>query len=847
MFLRSRRKGKLMESERERPANPSMPMRAVGFVFVTAVCGASVLLNAFWHWHSSDPLRFLCYLVIAMLAAGMRVKLPGMDSTMSVHFLFVLLGILELSLAETLAIGCAAALVQSVWKMKRKPEAIKVVFNVVSMSANAIFVTCYIYQFSSGFLKNSAPLLLVVAAFTYFVANTVPVAVVIALSEGRPLRSIWSETYFWSLPYYLVGAAIVYVISIANRFMGWESALLVTPVMYGIYRSYEMYLGRLEEEKRRVEIEAKQVETEKLHVEQVCALHLRTIEGLALAIDAKDHTTHQHLNRVRTYAVEIAKDLELDDEEIDALRAAALLHDIGKLAVPDHIINKPGRLTPAEFEKMKIHPIVGAEILERVAFPYPVAPIVRAHHEKWDGSGYPDGLEREEIPIGARILAAVDCLDALSSDRQYRKAVPLDAAMEQVVASAGSSFDPQVVKILARRYRELESVAIHGLEEAGIDSLSFRYAVERGERPATGFEYDASHSGSQSDFLSSIASARQEAHTLFELSQDLGNSLSLDETLSLVAMRLRRLVPYDSIVAYVRKGDLLIPEFVSGDNFRLFSSLTIPVGTGLCGWVAQNARAIINGNPVVEPGFVHDPNNAGEPRSALAVPLEGVSGQVGVLALYQAKADAFTSDHMRVLQVITSKVALFIDNALKYREAESSATIDYLTGMANARALSMYLEQELARCKRDGSNVAVMVCDLNGFKEINDRYGHLAGDKVLKMFANLMREACRESDYTARMGGDEFVIIAPNMPPGSVAERAMMLSAMAQKAGRAVCGKDFLSLSLGAAFYPQDGQESEQLLAEADRQMYAAKKVYYAGGELIRPELVRLPQWATVN
>ena len=836
-----------MENGGASKMNPSIPIRAKIFVTVTALCGASVLMMAFWHWHSNDLLRFFCYLAIAMLAAGMRVKLPGMDSTMSVHFLFVLLGILELSLPETLAIGCAAALVQSLWKTKQRPEAIKVVFNVVSMSANAICITYYVYQLSLSFLKNGAPLLLVVAAFTYFVANTAPVAVVIALSEDRPLRSVWSETYFWSLPYYLVGAAIVCLISIANHFIGWEDALLIVPVMYGIYRSYLMYLGRLEEEKRRAEVEARQVEAEKRHVEQVCALHLRTIEGLALAIDAKDHTTHQHLNRVRTYAVEIAKDLDLSEGEIDALRAAALLHDIGKLAVPDHIINKPGRLTPAEFEKMKIHPIVGAEILEKVAFPYPVAPIVRAHHEKWDGSGYPDGLKGMEIPIGARILATVDCLDALSSDRQYRKALPLDEAMQHVASQAGSAFDPKVVAILERRYRELETVAIHGLEEASIDALSFSYAVERGERPAAGFEHDASLPGNQNDFLTSIASARQEAHTLFELSQDLGNSLSLDETLSLVAMRLRKLVPYDSIVAYVRKGDLLVPEFVSGDNFRLFSSMTIPVGTGLCGWVAQNARSIVNGNPTVEAGFVHDPNNPTEPRSALAVPLEGVSGLVGVLALYQAKADAFTSDHLRVLQVITSKVALFIDNALKYREAESSATIDYLTGMANARALSMYLEQELARCKREETSVAVMVCDLNGFKEINDSYGHLAGDKVLKIFANLMREACRESDYTARMGGDEFVIIAPNMPPASVAERAMLLSAIAQKAGRAVCGKDFLSLSLGAAFYPQDGQESEQLLAEADRKMYTAKEIHYSGGELIRPELVRLSSWATVN
>lgn len=818
---------------------PALPIRARMFIAGTASCGVAVLVWAFLNWHSNDLLRFGCYLTIAVLASTLKVKLPGMESTMSVHFLFVLLGILDLSLAETLAIGCAAALVQSVWKTRHRPEMAKVIFNVLSMSPTAILLTYYAYHISDQHIRNSQPLLLLVAAITYFLTNTIPVAIVIALSEQNSLRRIWSETYFWSLPYYLIGAAVVGLISFANRFIGWENALLIVPIMYGIYRSYLLYLGRLEDEKKRVEIEAQQVEAEKRHVEEVCALHLRTIEGLALAIDAKDHTTHKHLHRVRTYAMEIAKDMGLSEEQIDALRAAALLHDIGKLAVPDHIINKPGRLTPEEFEKMKIHPIVGAEILERVAFPYPVAPIVRSHHEKFDGRGYPDGLKGEEIPIGARILAAVDCLDALASDRQYRKALPLDQAMQKVVEEAGSSFDPRVVEILQRRYQELEILAVHGLEEARVDSLSFGMAVERGESPAAGFERDSAgrHTNS-TDFLSSIASARHEAHTLFELSQDLGNSLSLDETLSLVAMRLRKLVPYDSIVAFVRKGDLLVPEFVSGDNFRLFSSLAIPVGTGLCGWVAQNVRPIVNGNPAVEVGFAQDGKNSAEPRSALAVPLEGVTGLVGVLALYQAEPDAFTSDHLRILQVITARVALFIENALKYREAESSATIDYLTGMANARALSMYLEQELARCKREKAAVTLMVCDLNGFKEVNDRYGHLAGDKVLKLFAALMHDACRDTDYTARMGGDEFVIVAPNMHPGLVNDRAQMLSALAQKAGREVCGKDFLSLSLGAAFFPEDGTDTEQLLAEADRRMYAAKQRHYYEVAFRRPQLV---------
>jgi diguanylate cyclase (GGDEF)-like protein/putative nucleotidyltransferase with HDIG domain len=818
------------------------------FVAVTSAVGAVMLVTAMLHWHVNDPLKFSCYLLIGVLAATMKVRLPGVDGTMSVHFLFVLLGIMELSLPETLVIGCAAAGVQSLWGLKRRSDLVKVIFNVFGMTANAVCLTYLAYTYAAPFLRSGRPLLLVVAGGAYFLSNTVPVSVVIVLAEGRSLRQIWKDTYFWSFPYYLVGAALVGAIDFANQRVGWQSSLLVLPVMYWIYRSYYLYLGRLEEEKKRVEIEKLQVETEKRHVEQVSALHLRTIEALALAIDAKDHTTHTHLHRVRTYALAIAEELGLTEEESDALRAAALLHDIGKLAVPDHIISKPGRLTPEEFEKMKIHPVVGSEILEKVAFPYPVAPVVRAHHEKWDGSGYPDGLKEEAIPIGARILAAVDCLDALASDRQYRRALPLDEAMKQVVKEAGTSFDPKVVEVLERRYVELERRALSSLAAAENPDRSVRYKLGRGERPAAGFEINSTPQiGSEADFLSSIASARQEAHTLFELSQDLGTSLRLDETLSLVSVRLRKLIRYDSIVVFVKQGDFLMPEFVSGENFRLLSSLKIRVGEGLCGWVAENSKPIINGNPAVEPGYSAGQRKITELRAALAVPLVGIGGLVGVLALYQTEADSFTSDHLRVLQVVTSKVALSIENALKYRQAEDSATSDYLTGLPNARALFVHLDQELARCKRENSTVAVIVCDMNGFKQINDRYGHMEGDKTLKLFASYMREGCRQYDYVARMGGDEFVMVAPNMTQSTVREKAFFLDSLARQAGQQVCGKDLLSLSVGAAFYPQDGEDAEQLLAEADRKMYGEKQLHYEPTQMESPTLAPVSRPLSVN
>ena len=801
--------------------NDAMSTRTKLFVGITVSMGLLVLCSALWHWQSADLARFSCYLAVAVLASGLKVQLPGIDGTMSVNFLFILLGVMELSLPETLVIGCTATLVQSVWQARSRPDPVKVLFNVFGMMANASAFCYTSYHWLDDRVGSNKPILLMVAALVFFLANTLPISIVISLTEGKSSRKVWSECYFWSFPYYLVGAAAVGLVGIVNRQAGWETSLLVLPVIYWVYRSYRLYLGRLEAEKERVEIE-------KRHVEEIASLNMRTIEALALAIEAKDHTTHTHLQRVRTYAVEIGKEMGLSPGEIEALRAAALLHDIGKLGVPEHIINKPGKLTPEEFEKMKVHPLVGAEILDRVAFPYPVAPIVRSHHERWDGSGYPAGLVAEEIPIGARILAAVDCLDALASHRQYRPAIPLDQAMRTVKEKSGTWFDPKVVALLENRYVDLERIA--QTHDAGFIPCGFSkdLRVERGLAPAAGFEKSADTPPAESDFLSSIASARQEAQAMFELSQDLGNSLSLSETLSVLSMRLRKLIHYDSIAVYVNRNGWLLPELVSGENFRVLSSLKIRVGEGLCGWVAENGKPIINGNPQVEAGYSADPEKYATLQSALAVPLEGLNGVVGVLAMYHSSQDAFTPDHLRILLAVASKVALSVENALKYQQAESSATTDFLTGLPNARSLFVHLAQEVARCRRMKTSLAVMVCDIDGLKKINDSFGHLEGDKLLREFSMRLKEACRGYDYVARMGGDEFVVTAPGLTPEAALEKASRLNQAAIEAGRHTCGRDVISLSVGTAFCPEDGFDVEALLAEADRRMYSVKQIHHA-------------------
>ena len=467
------------------------------------------------------------------------------------------------------------------------------------------------------------------------------------------------------------------------------------------------------------------------------------------------------------------------------MRAAALLHDIGKLAVPEHIISKPGKLTPEEFEKMKIHPVVGAEILERVEFPYPVVPIVRSHHEKWDGTGYPDGLEgrrdsdRRAHSVGSGLPGCVGVGPAIPPRPAARRSDGGSGETRRARRSTrpwcrcwgGSTWNWSGRPPTSRwRWRSSRRTS------------RFRAAARR--RRALRCPHSSILPAIRDcDFLNSIASARQEVHLLFELTQDLGSSLSIDETLSVVAARLKRLVPYDAIAAYVSREGRLVPEYVNGENFRLLSSLQIPIGEGVSGWVAQTGRTVVNGNPAVESPELADAGASGALRSALAVPLVGLTGTIGVLTLYRTDKDAFSADHLRVLLAVTSKVSLALENALKFRQVETTATTDYLTELPNARSLFLRLDSELARSKRANEPLTVLVCDLDGFKMVNDCHGHLVGNKVLRAVGNALRESCREYDYVARMGGDEFVLILPASDRDSMQQRIEELREIGGAAG----------------------------------------------------------------
>jgi len=796
----------------------SLGIPALTFILTQLIGGLPLLPYAFLRWHSDDYFRYACFLTIALCASVLKVHLPGIKATMSANFLFILVGILDLSYSETLLMGCLGGLVQTLWHANPRPRPIQWLFNLANLALSISAAELVFHSQVAAGVGFRWPLLMAAAATTYFAFNTISVSGIIAMTEKRNPVQVWKECYLWAFPYYLLGALIACGVSAINRLVGWQYALLAFPIVYWIYRSYQTYLSRLEEQKK--------------HAEEIAALHLRTIEALSLAIEAKDHTTHDHLRRVQVYAVEIAKDLDLDDSQLNAIRAASMLHDIGKLAVPENILSKPGRLTPEEFEKMKIHPIVGSDILDRVEFPYPVVPIVRSHHEKWDGSGYPDGLKQEAIPIGARILSAVDCFDALASERPYRRAMSPEQAMGNLSAEKGRSFDPRVVEVMERRYLELEAMV--KTMETERRRLDFAPKIARDVAPSSGYAEAANEAEVRTtSFLSSIISARQEAQLLFELAQTLGNSLSLKETLSVVASRLKQMIPYDAIVFYVCQEGLLIPEYAHGADFDLFSTLRIPLGQGLSGWVALNEKPISNGNPAAETLHTGVSSRMTTLQAALSVPLRGRDSVAGVLTLYGREKNGFSKEHLRMLLAASSKLGLSVENALQYEKAQSTASTDFLTGLPNARSICTHLEKELARLRRSKKPLAVLLCDLNGFKKVNDTFGHLTGNKLLHEIALKFKSSCREYDQVGRLGGDEFVFVLPDLTKDNVAEMHKRLSQAVEEASRSACPEMIVSVSVGSSFYPTDGATGEELLSEADRSMYDMKEKHYSKAEAI--------------
>src|SRR3984957_20410341 len=531
-------------------------------VLVAVVLGMVSPTHLFGRWQI-----FIWYLALSLIGACFKVAMPGGEIALSFNVPYILLSIMWLPLPAVLVVAAASALMICTFRVSPRNTLAQILFHLAN-AVNSSFVAWYIYYAAKNASGQSLPSL-VAAAMAYFVVNTISAAAVLATLRGKPLFGMWRHS-FWAWPYYPVSAALALFTYYVEVHRGQFTAQLVLPVAYVLYRICKSYYsGRLVEHHK--------------HAEDMAALHLRTIEALALAIEAKYQNTHDHLCRVRVYAAGIAAAMKLNNDETEALMAAALLHDIGKLAVPEYIINKPGKLTPEEFDRMKIHPVVGAQILERVRFPYPVVPIVRSHHEAWDGSGYPDGLKGEEIPIGARILSAVDCFDALASDRPYRRGMPVDEAMAFVKSRAGIQFDASVVALLAEHYPRLEDLARKQIEE--VQPLKTDLFIERGAAPGAGFATEQHHAspGQKSDTkrFDSGLPATEEVRTIFRLGQLLADVFSGRAAGPAMAELLQSLIPLDCFAVYLKDGESVSARHLDGRFARAFTTQPIPIGEGV--------------------------------------------------------------------------------------------------------------------------------------------------------------------------------------------------------------------------------------------------------------------------
>jgi len=590
---------------------------------------------------------------------------------------------------------------------------------------------------------------------------------------------------------------------------GVAYAMLSVPVLAVTYWTYKLYYERLTSKTR--------------EAEDLSRLHLATVEALATAIDAKDQTSHCHVRRVEIYAAGLGDLLGLSDKELRALRAGALLHDVGKLAVPDHILNKPDNLSSDEFEKTKIHTTIGAEILSRVSFPYPVVPIVKHHHERWDGCGYPDGLKGEDIPITARIMAIVDCFDSVREDRPFRSGMTRDEAVALLSKGAGTHFDPKIVELFVQNLAKFETeIANRGLDQQNHLSAT----------PIAPADDEIMRARENTAAYDQIRNAHKEVYALYEIVRKFSSSLEIEKTLTVLMDRVGQLVPYDTCAVFLYddvKGyaSTALAVGLDADNLR---DRCIAPGEGVTGFALANRRPVNRLQPSLDLDRVGVKTNATY-RAMAALPLFKGDVLLGALSLYSTTVREYTDKQIRLLETVTRLASDALGNAMHHAQTESNALTDPLTALPNARALHLRFEEEVSRARRNNKPFQVVMLDLDDFKQVNDTFGHKIGDRMLREVANLIQNQLREYDFLARYAGDEFVALLPDLNMQQVDElrariettvRGFSLSVRAQTRAR-------VGISIGAAVFGVDGETLDQLLISADQAMYRAKSAHKTG------------------
>lgn len=709
------------------------------YVALVVLVGALALAHS-THRLYTDPIgtQWLVLATLTLLTGSFSVKVPSINAYISVSETFVFASVLLFGAAAGTVTVLLECLVIVLW-MKPQGRPIHRMFFNMAAPAVAIWISGTTFYLLSGiepYSKDATPLpqlFLPLLAFTalYFLLNSWLVAVAVGLENNKSPSTIWWKNFAWLSVNYFSGASVAALIVTYTREFDVSTLMIIVPLLVVSYLTFRTAMGRAEDSYN--------------HLSELNRLHLSTIETLAMAIDAKDQITHGHIRRVQTYAVGLAKCLGVTDEQlIKAIEAAALLHDMGKLAVPEYILNKPGKLTTAEFDKMKLHASVGADILSAIDFPYPVVPIVRHHHENWDGRGYPANLKGTEIPIGARILSVVDCFDALTSDRPYRPRLSDHDAIEILLARRGSMYDPLIVDTFVRVHSELarhvvaSTVPKHVLNEI------------------TNSNHSTTSLPSSHPRLDDIHASADEMLTLYELARALSNHASISDTGDVVAKHLRRLVPFAQSVLFLYdwSTDELVAKHTMGDGSSIVKGLRIPLGQRLSGWVAANRKTILNSDPMLDLG---DVARSARPRlrSCLSTPLISEEQLVGVLTLYSEAVDGFNDDHQRVIEAVAKQVAHTFQRVVEHN---STARLDALTGLPTLEQLQ-HLVDAVGSEQLASSSVALLFVDVVVLKQVNLQYGRSIGDEVLRHVVQQIGGCLSHADILFRHGGDEFVVL----------------------------------------------------------------------------------------
>ena len=795
--------------------------RAARVYILSVYLAAAVAVAATW-WVGPRPVSpwpMVLGLIATIGSARFLVPLPVFGSV-SIAFTFVFGVLILLGSPVACLTAGTAALAASLLRRTNRPPLYRISFNVAAL-ALACAVSGLAFRLTGGRPGPVEPatewLPILMATVTFFLMNTALVSVVISLNDGLPLMQNWRVNFFWTGPAYLAGAALATLMALGVQWVGVWAVLLALPPLYVLYFSLRLYATR--------------VRQERLHGQEMSDLYLKIIEALALAIDAKDRTTQRHLRRVQTFAVEMGCLMGLSRPELEALKAGSLLHDIGKLAVPEYILCKPGKLTRDEYEKMQIHPRIGAEILETVHFPYPLASVVRSHHEKYDGTGYPDRLAGEDIPLGARILAVVDCFDALTSDRPYRRPLTKEEALKYIQEESGTFYDPRVVDTLTKNLGRMEILATQVNRTRETWSAPDKRKINKGDD-----RLSRDTNAIRASVMENISSAHRELYALYDVAQGAAKSLNLDEVLAFISSKIARLIHYRCLILYLydKQRKILKARYVNGHDAARLKNHTVVLGERMSGWAAQHLMPMhgrAHGDPVRREGARSDleellARGSIEPlENAIVVPLQDRNELIGVLALYDRPDQPYEDDHQRLITVIAKHVTSAVRNATLYEATQESALIDPLTSLPNARYLFVSFEEEISRAVRQQIPLSIIELDIDDFKEINDRHGHPSGDRVLRGLARAIRGQLRGCDTCVRYAGDEFIITVPGVGKGEIEKvQARIQKAIESHRFHLHGGRPLrLSVSMGSASFPEDGRSFDALIAVADARMYSQK------------------------